>query len=547
METNERRGCSAGKSRYAGSPAGCIFPDYLIGDHRMGIVKTFQNNDELMENILSSSEDYAVEKKLHEKDARRLRLMSEETVEMLKMMGNSMPGKYSIDGDEEGCVLRFVFDTSSADGVNGNAPAQSTKGVSGKIGYLLRCSYEKLGHPESIDDVIGVREAEAEDLAEIGAASDESAYIWSLDAYHFSSFDRFEEDDLENWVEISRSIIANLVDEVRILVFRDRKEASIHLSFKNARTKESAGISPDFEELKKVPVAKNIFQIKLIQLLYNRLHERQLSTEDVGIRQLTMPAPSAPKGSIPVLEYERRGLDPDEDAPCVLFLHGGAFLFPALPYHYRLAARIAAETGCRLFLPIYDLGPKNLPPLQVKETLNIYKHLISNSRSYRIDRKRIVVLGDSSGGTQAAAVSLLARDLGLQMPVGQVLLYPSVDERKNSESMSKYSDVPVINGDAIRVYQKMLKPDPTEAKNYYLSPVEAENLKGMPETYIETAEFDALHDEGVDFADLLKKAGNKVMLNETKGTVHAFDMAKNSPILAKAMEKRIAFIKHVIS
>ncbi len=512
----------------------------------MGNMRTFNTNDELMENILASAEEYAREKSLQGRDGRRLRLLAEETVEMLRLMGSSMPGRYGIEEDGDGCVLRFVFDSTNEEEGGAEAPLPDTKGVTGKIGYLLRCSYDMLGRPESHADEIGVRKATTRDLEEIGATGNGDAYIWSIDAYNYSSFDRFFEDDLENWIEISQSIIANLVDDVQILVFKDKKEASIYISFDRKVQKESGGISPEFEDLKKVPVAKNIFQIKLIQLLYRRLPDKQVTTPEVVIRKHMMMAPSAPEGEIPVLIYEKRGMDTLKKVPCVLFLHGGAFLFPALPYHYRLAEAIVQKTGCRLFLPIYDLGPKNVPPIQVKEALNIYKHLVNDARLYRINRKKIVVMGDSSGATQATAVTLLARDLGLQMPVGQVLLYPSVDERKNSPSMKRFTDVPVINATAIRVYQKLLTPDPEEAKNYYLSPVEASNLRGLPDTYIETAEFDALHDEGVDYANLLKEAGNNVTLNETMGTVHAFDMAKKSTILAEAMKKRIAFIERVI-
>ena len=48
----------------------------------------------------------------------------------------------------------------------------------------------------------------------------------------------------------------------------------------------------------------------------------------------------------------------------------------------------------------------------------------------------------------------------------------------------------------------------------------------MPPAYIETAEFDCLHDDGILYAEYLKKAGIEVTLNKTKGTMHGFDIAK---------------------
>ena len=115
--------------------------------------------------------------------------------------------------------------------------------------------------------------------------------------------------------------------------------------------------------------------------------------------------------------------------------------------------------------------------------------------------------------------------------------------RFNTPSMKKYTDVPVINADAINAYRKIVHSDWSEGNKYYQSPAEAESFKGLCNTYIETAEFDALHDEGVEYARALEKDGVNVILNETKGTVHCFDMAENSSILMEAMNKRIGFIK----
>jgi acetyl esterase len=152
-------------------------------------------------------------------------------------------------------------------------------------------------------------------------------------------------------------------------------------------------------------------------------------------------------------------------------------------------------------------------------------------------------VGDSAGGTMAAALTLLARDRGLTMPKGTLLLYPSLDMRFETDSMDKYSDVPVMNGDSIKAFRKIVNSDREEGLKYYYSPAEAESLSGLCPMYVETAEFDPLHDEGADFAKRLKKEGNDVTLNETRGTVHAFDMAKGSSIQCAAVDERAKFIK----
>ena len=132
------------------------------------------------------------------------------------------------------------------------------------------------------------------------------------------------------------------------------------------------------------------------------------------------------------------------------------------------------------------------------------------------------------------------------MPTGQLLLYPSLDTRLKSKSIRTYLDVPVCNTKAVIEYYKLCVSKEDHSPSVYSSPVEAETLKGMPPTYVETAEFDCLHDDGILFADRLSKENCDVVLNETKGTVHAYDMAENSSILKASLEKRAGFINALL-
>lgn len=69
----------------------------------------------------------------------------------------------------------------------------------------------------------------------------------------------------------------------------------------------------------------------------------------------------------------------------------------------------------------------------------------------------------------------------------------------------------------------------------------------IPPTYMETAEFDCLHDEGVLYAKKLREAGANVELNETKGTIHGYDSALQTQIVKTQIAKRIAFLKKCFS
>ena len=72
---------------------------------------------------------------------------------------------------------------------------------------------------------------------------------------------------------------------------------------------------------------------------------------------------------------------------------------------------------------------------------------------------------------------------------------------------------------------------------------EAESFTGLPDAYVETAEFDCLHDEGIAYADALRNGGAQVTVNETAGTMHGFDIAENAPVSKSAVDARIRYMQ----
>ena len=125
----------------------------------------------------------------------------------------------------------------------------------------------------------------------------------------------------------------------------------------------------------------------------------------------------------------------------------------------------------------------------------------------------------------------------------QMLPYPFLDARNNSESCKKFTDTPMWNSTLSNRIGPMTNVDKSDPSYVYYSPVEAESLAGLPPAYIETAEFDCLHDDGILYAKRLRKEGIEVTLNETRGTMHGFDIVERASITRAAVRARIAFMK----
>ena len=233
--------------------------------------------------------------------------------------------------------------------------------------------------------------------------------------------------------------------------------------------------------------------------------------------------------------------------PALVFIHGGAFSYKAASYHIQLAAIYAAKAGCRVFLPDYHLLPKHPWPAAWHDCLALYRYISENAESLDLDSEKIGVTGDSGGAFLAAMICNKYEQENLKKPCLQMLIYPLTDYDQELDSMRKNEGAPIWN---LKNHKRMMRYyfrdlQPSEIQN--LMPMQHELPKSIPETYIETAEFDILHDEGIRYGKKLEAAGASVEINETAGTFHGYDAALHSKIVQKNIEKRIAFLKEEFS
>ncbi|HIU79445.1 MAG TPA: alpha/beta hydrolase [Candidatus Coproplasma excrementipullorum] len=229
---------------------------------------------------------------------------------------------------------------------------------------------------------------------------------------------------------------------------------------------------------------------------------------------------------------------PAEDfgrAPCLVYFHGGGFVFRAARYHYRNAAEYVRKTGCALLFVDYRLAPRFACPVPDEDCFAAYRWVSENARKLGVDPSRIAVGGDSAGGYLAASVVRRAVDEGLASPCFMMLVYPVLDRRMSTTSMREFTDTPMWNA----VLNKKMWAYYSGGK-HFLSPAEYVDVSCFPPAYIETAEYDCLRDEALAFADRLRKQGIAVTVRETKGTMHGYDISYKSPVTSESIAARCA-------
>lgn len=230
---------------------------------------------------------------------------------------------------------------------------------------------------------------------------------------------------------------------------------------------------------------------------------------------------------------------------CLVYFHGGGFFFPGAEYHYQLAKAYALQTPCKVVFADYRLTPKHPFPIPAEDCYGALVWTRNHAESLGVTK--IAVGGDSAGGSLAAAVSLMARDrMGFQ-PRFQLLVYPVTDRRMDTESYRRFLDTPMWNSRLSRIMFRGYIQDPNRPDIAYASPMEAKDHSGLPAAYVETAEFDCLHDDGIRYAEALRAAGVRVEVNETKGTMHGFDIVQDAPTTQAALESRIGFMRREFS
>ncbi|MGN1372958.1 MAG: alpha/beta hydrolase [Candidatus Coproplasma sp.] len=243
---------------------------------------------------------------------------------------------------------------------------------------------------------------------------------------------------------------------------------------------------------------------------------------------------------IELILFEPEGIG--DNCPCLVYYHGGGFFLGAAWYHYSLARQYALDTPCKVVFVQYRLTPKYAHPTPSEDCYAALKWTFDNADGLHVDRKRIAVGGDSAGGALAAAVCQMARDRNTALPLFQLLVYPVTDRRMNTHSQKTYTDTPMWNGKLSKImwqgYIQGCKEDIA-----YASPMEAESFNSLPQTYVEVVEFDCLHDEGLAYADALKKGGVDVELYEVKGAMHGFDIKLKAPTAQQARKRRIEYMQ----
>ncbi|MET2010603.1 alpha/beta hydrolase fold domain-containing protein [Microbacterium chocolatum] len=219
--------------------------------------------------------------------------------------------------------------------------------------------------------------------------------------------------------------------------------------------------------------------------------------------------------------------------PVLYHVHGGG-LVVGTPYDDLPAvARWASAAGFAVAAVDYRLAPEHPYPAAVEDVYTGLVWLAGEAPSLGLDPQRIVVGGVSAGGGLAAAVTLLSRDRRGPVPAGQMLLCPMLDDRNESASSLQMAGIGAwdrgANATAWRAYLAGIDPVPA-----YAAPARADDLSGLPPTFVDVGSAETFRDEDVDYARRIWAAGGDAELHVWPGGAHGFDALVPEAQLSRA-------------
>lgn len=198
--------------------------------------------------------------------------------------------------------------------------------------------------------------------------------------------------------------------------------------------------------------------------------------------------------------------------PAVVYFHGGGFFKGSLETHDRPLRQLANLSGVVIISVDYRLAPEYPFPHGLNDCIDTTEWIISHAEELGIDSHCMAVAGDSAGGTLATGVAGKLSNI-----LCQVLIYPATDSSLATPSWTEFAEGPILTLKQANELWEYYTGGKINAASTF-----NDDLSGMPDTFIITAEYDPVRDEALVYAKKLRDANVQVTEKLYPKMLHGF-------------------------
>ncbi|MFB4288937.1 alpha/beta hydrolase [Nonomuraea sp. ATR24] len=198
-----------------------------------------------------------------------------------------------------------------------------------------------------------------------------------------------------------------------------------------------------------------------------------------------------------------------------VYVHGGGFSFSNPAMERIMACRLSKATGRPALAVDYRLAPAHPYPAAVEDVLAVHRSLLAQG----VPAGKILLVGESAGGTLILSALLRLAAAGEPMPVGAVPVSPITDLAAKPAGNGRDSIDPAILGPIATQYLGEARPDQAPQSPIYGDP------RGLPPMLLPVGGDEIVLDDARRFAEAAAGAGVPVEVDVYEGMPHAFHAA----------------------
>ncbi len=225
----------------------------------------------------------------------------------------------------------------------------------------------------------------------------------------------------------------------------------------------------------------------------------------------------------------------------ILHFPGGAYVARLPNMERGMMARLCTAANARARLVFYRLAPEYPFPAGHDDSVGAYEQLLELG----VEPGRIVVSGISAGGGMALAVLLAARDRGLPLPAGAILMSPLTDLTDPHEGTRVANAVrdPVLSEKrGIEMRAMYAGGDPGMLVHPLVSPIYGE-FEGLPPLFFQAGSTEILLDDSRRCVERARAAGVAAELEVWKEMPHGWQGLPFIPESQRAIEHCADFVR----